>query len=213
MIIPSVGFNRERRLWFLPRIKLLGRYYMPWNPDLYRVLLASRDFTVREEEDYAVVRGRGFVYYAPKAYVSMLIEEWRVWEKWYLPEKNMRFETVLDVGAGCGETAIFYRLHGARKVIPVEADRSLEKFIRANMRLNNINYELFMEPFSLRHLDLDFDLVKMDVEGGERLLLDAKIDFPLILETHGLELTREFLKRGFRMMVQVARDVFVLTNL
>ena len=95
MIIPGVGFNREKRFCFLPRVRLLSYYYMPWNRDLYRVLLASRGFAVREEEDYAVVRGRGFVYYAPKTYAGLLIREWRAWEKWYLPPENMRFELSL----------------------------------------------------------------------------------------------------------------------
>ena len=35
----------------------------------------------------------------------------------------VRGKTVLDVGAGCGETAFFYRLYGAKKVVAIEADR------------------------------------------------------------------------------------------
>jgi len=42
-----------------------------------------------------------------------------MWHKHYLPIG----QTVLDVGAGCGETALFYLKHGAQRVICIEADR------------------------------------------------------------------------------------------
>lgn len=87
-------------------------------------------------------------------WTQWLADELEWWHDDYLPARG----TVLDVGAGCGETAAFYLLHGAEHVVAVEGD-----------------------PRALRHLDRNFgddkrvtivpahvDKVKVDVEGAEK---------------------------------------------
>jgi predicted RNA methylase len=55
------------------------------------------------------------------------------WESFYVIDRQkLRDATVLDVGAGCGETAAFYFEKGAKKVICVESDpRCVYRHVKA----------------------------------------------------------------------------------
>ena len=114
----------------------------------------------------------------------------------------MKGKTVLDVGAGCGESAYFYFQHGAKRVIGIESNRSNVKYLELNKRLYNrygFEFKFYLEKFDLLHLGLNFDFCKMDIEGGEvELLKLKKIDFPLSVEVHSQDLEAAFTKRGFR---------------
>jgi SAM-dependent methyltransferase len=83
------------------------------------------------------------------------------WHKWYLPVED----TVLDVGAGCGETAFFYLNHGAKKVICVESDPKAVELLRTN----------FGGDHRVVIVEAHVDSIKIDIEGSER---------NMILETH-----------------------------
>ena len=78
---------------------------------------------------------------------------------------------MLDAGAGCGETALFYLNHGAKHVIcvepPGEALRMLKKNFGGDSRVTIVESSV--------------DLIKCDIEGAE---LDAvfEIHFPVKFE-------------------------------
>lgn len=128
-----------------------------------------------------------------KTMISWELEEWK---KYYLPI-DLRALTVLDVGAGEGETAKFFLEHGAKNVICIEADPKCF----ANLRLNAQYHPILSvcRRFDLQDLKtLKFDFMKMDIEGyEEELLLTNHIYFPCIIEVHGMQLRDRFLKRGF----------------
>ncbi|HEV2119780.1 MAG TPA: hypothetical protein VGS11_06735, partial [Candidatus Bathyarchaeia archaeon] len=88
-------------------------------------------------------------------------QELEGWHEWYLPVKS----TVLDIGAGCGETAFFYLNHGARKVICVESDPKAVELLKKN----------FGSDSRVVIVDAHVDSIKIDIEGSER---------DMILETH-----------------------------
>ena len=77
--------------------------------------------------------------------------EW--WHEAYLPVK----QTVLDLGAGCGETANFYFNHGAQKVICVECDPGALVCLYANFRRDP---RVLIIPERI-------DSLKVDIEGSE----------------------------------------------
>jgi tRNA G37 N-methylase Trm5 len=115
----------------------------------------------------------------------------------------LKGRTVLDAGAGVGETAVFYALHGASKVYAIEIDKRKAKFISKNAELNNVDVEVIAEPFSVKHLALPFDFAKVDVEGAETELLRlTKIDFPCLVETHSKEVEQKFIRRGFKKVYE-----------
>lgn len=115
----------------------------------------------------------------------------------YLPI-DVRGLTVLDVGAGEGETALFYLAHGAKKVICVEANPACFNNLVANSKKHNIVPVL--EPFNIEMLnEHDFDFMKCDIEGYEEMLLDTELVKPAVIEVHGLQLRDKFKAKGFRI--------------
>jgi tRNA G37 N-methylase Trm5 len=62
-------------------------------------------------------------------------------------------------------------LHGAKKVIAIEPNVKAVKYLKENAKKNNWNVKIISEKFSLKHLNLDYDFMKMDGEGCEKLLL------------------------------------------
>jgi hypothetical protein len=97
---------------------------------------------------------------------SYLDTELELWHRCYLPVG----ETVLDLGAGCGETAQFYLNHGAKRVIAIES--------------NPVAYALLAKNFSADErvtcISAHLDSVKMDIEGFERNMIIETHFFPLL---------------------------------
>jgi hypothetical protein len=92
---------------------------------------------------------------------ALLEGELDLWHKYYLPVGR----TVLDVGAGCGETALFYLKHGAKRVICIEGDE-----IALELLVKNFGHD---ERVTI--VPAIIDSTKMDIEGAEE---------NLVLETH-----------------------------
>src|SRR5437867_10380800 len=68
-----------------------------------------------------------------------------LWHKWYLPPDGVEGKIVVDMGAGCGETAQFYLLHGAKQ------DR---KSTRLNSSHRTISYAVFcLKKKNIQHAD------------------------------------------------------------
>ncbi len=142
-----------------------------------------------------------------------MLYEWRTWMRCYAPRGyDFRGKTVLDVGAGEGETVELYRLLGARKFICVEPDPRRAARLRDNSNMNGWDAEVHEEPFSLKFLGERFDFMKMDCEGCERALLGTQVTFPCVLETHGGSTTQEFLKMKGFATVKASRNSALVTN-
>jgi hypothetical protein len=84
----------------------------------------------------------------------------------------------------------------------VEADRDRAKIILENKDRLSLNLELYAEPFKPeKHLLLEHDFIKMDIEGYEMLLLPyLKNCKPCVVETHNSCLKEEFEKLGFKFI-------------
>ncbi|HEV2119228.1 MAG TPA: class I SAM-dependent methyltransferase [Candidatus Bathyarchaeia archaeon] len=91
----------------------------------------------------------------------MVEQELEGWHDWYLPVEG----TVLDVGAGCGETAFFYLNHGAKRVICIESSPKAVELLKKNF--GNDHRVVIVQAL--------VDSIKIDIEGSER---------NMILETH-----------------------------
>lgn len=109
------------------------------------------------------------------------------WHPSYLPKDpslpQVKDATVLDVGAGCGETALFYLSHGAKRIIGIESDsEALEHFRN--------NYE--RDPRVLI-IPEHIDIIKIDIEGAERGMLfetHFPVRFKLLKHDHETRLWR-----------------------
>ena len=126
---------------------------------------------------------------------KMFCNEYAHWKQWYLPV-DVKGLTVLDVGAGEGESARFFLEHGAKKVICIENDSACFRNLLANSKGQSI--ECFCRSFCIEDLAMPFDLLKMDIEGGEVALLDLpKLRCPVVVEVHGLSLAPKFIEKGY----------------
>ncbi len=144
-------------------------------------------------------------------YMELLWREWRAWSKWYLPPWPLYGKTVLDVGAGCGETALFYYYHGAEKVIAVEPEPSLAPLLKRNGDRNHWNMEIIARPFDESMLGRRFDFMKMDGEGCEAQLLSLEVLPPCAIEVHdGTD--AEMLQERFGLEVLPQKGNWILRN-
>lgn len=105
--------------------------------------------------------------------------------------------SVLDLGALDGDTAIYFRLRGARAVVAVEVDPKAAVRLRANLSRNGIDGVTVVEERALRLepyvaiLDRQVPpgpagplVLKMDIEGDEEPLLETTSDEVLRRFTH-----------------------------
>jgi len=149
---------------------------------------------------------------------TTLLEANSVWEKYYLPPMSLRGKTVLDAGAGCGETAAFYLAHGASKVIAVETEESCCDLMRSNASENSMDVQILNCPFDEDvFLSQPFDFAKIDVEGAEKCLLTLdEVNKPCVLEVHDIDVRRAILAKfpDFRVLdgPQVNREHCLLAN-
>ena len=205
----KVGLSRKRKV---PIIYILGRTYLPHQA--LTLLWKRRYFKeIFSNKEYAILEVEGKKLKLPLQTAYMMLDEWDIWRRYYLPPFPLLGTTVLDVGAGCGETALLYFLNGASKVIAIEPNANAVKYLYENIRGNHWNVEVFPEPFSLNHLNLDFDFMKMDCEGCEELLLSIpEVSKPSVVEVHNNNLLNAFLKKGFMKIYFLTNEVHIVRN-
>ena len=182
MIYPTLGLSRKKHL---PIFKILGGTYYPHQA--FNLMIKSRKFK-KLCNDIFVFKYNGDTLFFHPLKVVLWINELSEWKRHY-DILDLQSKTVLDVGAGCGETAAFFYGLGAKKVICVEKDQELTKILYLNKDFNGWDCEIYNEPFSIKHLKLRHDFAKIDIEGGESLLLEHKVDLkPTVLEYHKKEI-------------------------
>lgn len=108
-------------------------------------------------------------------WMDCIRKEWPAWKLWYLPPGGLKGKTVLDVGSGCGESMLFFILNGAKRVIGIEMDPVAVEFCRKNIEANGWDATVINDEFRPEHQFIAHDFEKVDVEGGERALLDRRI--------------------------------------
>lgn len=121
------------------------------------------------------------------------------WDKYYLPI-DVSDLTILDVGAGEGETAKFFLDRGAAKVICIEPEPTALKTLAKNALNHPGKLEVHAKFFELTDLSIKHDFMKMDIEGYEEILLDLlELPSPSVIEVHGLQLRDKFRKHKYRI--------------
>ncbi len=133
-----------------------------------------------------------------KYHAGVMLSEIMVWPFVYLPGFSLEGKTVLDVGAGCGETAAFWFEHGASRVVAIESDPKACALLKKNAQRNRWQVEVVEGPFRLEHLSISHDFLKIDIEGGEKLLLDYDGELkPCCIEIHSSGKTRDAIVEKF----------------
>lgn len=203
----SLPYVAARRLFLLaPKQLRYGPLYSLYLgmltrfPNLMQVRPGSQGWAIGRKEGLTSLR-RGKIEILLDGEKALLtVGEWPLWERYYLPtDFPLDGKTVLDVGAGAGETAAFYFLHGAQHIICIESNPMTFANLESNIRRNKWNAEAINSRFELRHLLIPHDFMKMDIEGGEALLMHFEGTLkPAVIEAHS-EVVAETLKRRFKM--------------
>jgi methylase of polypeptide subunit release factors len=207
MLKAKIGLSRRKKV---PVFYILGRAYLP-----HKALKLLWNFRwlneIEHSKEYAIFETKGNIIKLLNEY--LIFDEWKMWEKYYIPRFSLRGKTVLDVGAGCGETALLFFLHSAYKVIAIEPNVKAVECLKENVERNNWNVEIIAEPFSLEHLKLGYDFMKMDGEGCEELLLPlSRIDKPCVVEVHSNKLLNEFERKGWLKVYSMTKDIHIVKN-
>ncbi len=206
MIKPTIGLSRRRRL---PVCWWLGGTYPLWRyPSL---LIKAYRWRLRREGEVYLFRYEGQRIKTSAYYLKTFLGEVELWKRYYLPGFSLKGRTVLDVGAGTGETAAFYFANGAEKVIAVEPSQNALELLRQNAAQNKWNIEIIGEPLTQEHFKRDFDFMKVDCEGCEVQLLELDNLPPSVVEAHSTEVAQRLVQRfGLRLVHSLDRDTFIL---
>jgi hypothetical protein len=182
----------------------------------FRIFIHSRGWSLKPVDGYSIVTHNGVHLKLTAQKAVTMLWEWRKWKKDYVPPFSLEGKTVLDIGAGSGETAYLYFLSGAKEVVCVEPDPNEAALIAENSANLGWKTLVMSEPFKLEHLTLrKFDFVKVDCEGCESILLSLpQIQVPMAVETHSPSITEGLEKKGFRKSGRQAqsKDIVIMNN-
>lgn len=211
-MIPS-PFNIKIALSRRKKVPVLYMFEKTFLPHQLLHLLAQMRWlkVIHKDDKGAIIELYGQQIKLLGGFFIMLATEWKIWERYYLPNFSLDGKTVLDIGAGCGETAFFYLLNGARKIVAIEPDRKATECLKENAKRNNWNIEIIQEVFKLEHLNIPHDFMKMDIEGHEKELLKVQHVKPCIVEVHSNEMRRKFGEKGFKTTYTYKKDNYIVS--
>jgi hypothetical protein len=106
---------------------------------------------------------------------DLVQKEWYVWHRLYLPgsrlltdikgDRSLEGKEVMDLGAGCGETAFLFLNHGASRVHCFESDPAALELLKRNFGGD--------PRVTINQVQIGF--IKIDIEGAEK---------DMVVETH-----------------------------
>lgn len=121
---------------------------------------------------------------------------------------NVRGKRVLDGGAFIGDTAQLFLKWGAAEVFCVEQNPEYAS------RIKTPNTTVFPEKFSRKHLELPWEVLKLDIEEYELEMLPylKNESRPMVVEVHGLYALECFQKAGFVPLNKIAPPGFCIVG-
>lgn len=203
----KIALSRRKKV---PVLYMFEKTFLPHQ--LLHLLTQMRWLKVIHKDDKgAIIELHGQQIKLLSGFFIMLATEWKIWERYYLPNFSLDGKIVLDIGAGCGETAFFYLLNGARKIVTIEPNREATECLRENAKRNNWNVEIIQEVFKLEHFNIPHDFMKMDIEGHEKELLKVPYNKPCIVEVHSDEIRRKFEEKGFKTTYTYKKGNYIVS--
>ena len=132
---------------------------------------------------------------------------------------DVKGKRILDIGAGIGDSPIYFSLAGAREVVAVEIDHKKVELMRENLKLNGIDNVFVVDKgvaptdgknfISWEKLVKEygpFDAAKIDCDGCERAIAPLIREVPeLLIEWDGYykDLVTSLTKNGYMVKVEV----------
>jgi hypothetical protein len=125
---------------------------------------------------------------------------------WKIYNADIKGKPVVDIGAGIGDSAIYFATQGASKVYAYEPGDGRFKLAEQNISQNNMQgkIELFHHPYDFK-VPLKNALLKIDCDGCEYEVFD-KLDFgqfdEIVMEYHKgpKQITDKLTANGFKIL-------------
>ncbi len=207
MIIPRVGLGKKSHL---PVFKILDFSFGPMT--MLKVIWSTSGFSLKDIGDSAMVSTGRSKLKLNRRKAALMVSEWKLWNDYYLPSSGVAGKTVLDVGAGCGESTALMFEKGAKMVVCVEPSQEEVAYLRENIKTNGWNCEVIPSGFDLSMLKSEIDFVKMDCEGCEAALIGLEKLPSVIAEVHSVELKDKFIEKGMRVTKEMSEHTFIMSN-
>ncbi|WP_229570372.1 FkbM family methyltransferase [Saccharolobus caldissimus] len=131
---------------------------------------------------------------------------------------NVRGKRVLDIGAGIGDSSIYFSLAGAKEVVAVEIDKKKIELMRENLRINNIQNVIVVDRgvgiedneniISYSNLIRNygpFDIAKIDCDGCERIIAPYIKEIPELLiewDNNYKDVSNSLKANGYKIRVE-----------
>jgi len=205
--MPKLALSRKKHL---PVLSFFDGTYLPHQA--LKIIWELRHFKIVEEDAERLLVKYDDMTLRMRRCCAVNLREWGVWRRCYLPNFSLNGKTVLDAGAGSGETAFLFFLHGAKKVIAIEPDVKAIQCLADNAFANGWNIQIINEAFHLKHLDIPHDYMKMDCEGCEGLLLSIDYEKPCVIEVHDRDTFEKFSARNFKRIHSFSKDISIISN-
>jgi hypothetical protein len=140
-------------------------------------------------------------------------------KRYYDRLKHVEGRTVVDIGAGVGDSTVYFALRGAGRVIALEPIEEYYRELVENIKLNNIEDRVIvlnecagtdtLATLTNRY-DINEGVLKIDCEGCEyTVLAETPINIlkkfkEILIEYHGSPkpLARKLIKAGFKVTVE-----------
>ncbi|QXJ34877.1 50S ribosomal protein L11 methyltransferase [Saccharolobus shibatae] len=131
---------------------------------------------------------------------------------------NVKGKRVLDIGAGIGDSPIYFSLMGAKEVVAVEIDKKKVELMKENLRTNGINNVIVVDKgvdtvdsenlISWERLIKDygpFDAAKIDCDGCEGVISPFIKEIPELLiewDNDYKDIVKNLSKNGYKVRVE-----------
>ena len=176
-------------------VKCGGREYV-LNPRIYSLIVSAYYNGVFEELEcsdslYAILtyEGRRIRFYDSFEFLYDIVFENFIGGAY--SGVDVRSRTVVDVGAGVGDTAILFSLRGARRVIALEPFPSIYRRALVNVRINGVEERVLLVNAGLGSSDEEVCAELSDVHGYYLFKPSGRCDAKIKMYTLS-SLVREF---------------------
>lgn len=125
---------------------------------------------------------------------------------------NCQDKVVLDIGGFQGETAVFFSVLGAKKVIIYEPVASHHRFIKQNVEMNRVNAEIHDEAIGRRNevktINYDEITVGLGFEGSGSKKMNVKIrNVAEVIDTSGADIAKLDCEGGEESLLSVPASI------
>nr|WP_016731304.1 FkbM family methyltransferase [Sulfolobus islandicus] len=131
---------------------------------------------------------------------------------------NVKGKRVLDIGAGVGDSPIYFSLAGAKEIVAVEIDKRKVETMRENLKINGVNNVIIIDKGvgpnddenmisweSLVKTYGPFNTAKIDCDDCEKVIAPFIREIPELLIEWGYDykdVKNSLVKNGYKVKVE-----------